>query len=161
MGQSSNFTAPDYHGERQPLRKEIRQQRAGGDVARLELDFHGVEAVSHILDLEQFQIAAGGETEGILLALIDGFRRTDETDLGAGFDFDKDENIPVAADQVDLAAGGFVIAGQHLVTVAAHKSARHALTVGADFRRACQFRRGRPFVSVQMFADELGKGREG
>jgi hypothetical protein len=32
--------------------------------------------------------------------------------------------------------------------VATHESARHALTVGADFRRGRQLRRGRTFVSA-------------
>ena len=100
-------------------------------------------------------------TKGLLLGGIDRLRRTDEVAPGAGFNFDKNQNITVTADQVDLAPCRFVIAGEHPVTVAAHESARHALTVGADLRCGRQLGRGRTFVSVETFADELGKGREG
>ena len=111
--------------------------------------------------VEQFEIAARGMAKGLLLGGIDRLRRTDEIDPGAGFDFDKNQDIAVAADQVDLAPGRLVIAGQHPVTVAAQESGGHALTVGADLRRRRQPGRRPAFVSAQTFADELGKVREG
>jgi hypothetical protein len=150
-------------GKRKVLRKIIRQQRTGGDNARVEPDFHRVEAVTDFpaLAVEQFEITAGGGAQGLLLGGIDRLRRTDDIDLGAGLHFDKNQDIAVTADQVDLAPGRLVIADQHPVTVAVEEGRSHALTVDADLRRGRQPGRGRAFVSVQTFADELGKGREG
>ena len=111
--------------------------------------------------VEEFEIAAGGMTKGLLLGGTDRLRRSAEIDLGAGLDFDKNQDIAVTADQVDLAPGRLVIAGEHPVAVAAQESRGYALTVGADLPRGRQPGRGRTFVSAQTFADELGKGREG
>src|SRR5277367_1246617 len=114
-----------------------------------------------ILLVEEFEVAAGGFAKGLLFALVDRLRRRDDIAIGAGFDFDKNQDVAVTADQVDLAARRFVIAGEHLVTVPSYESGRDALAVGADFRGGRELRRGRAFVSAQTFADELGKGREG
>jgi len=114
-----------------------------------------------VLPVEQFEVVAGGVMKGFLLGGIDRLRRTDEIDLGTGFDLDKNQDIAVTANQVDFAPSCLVIASEHPVTVAAQESGRHALTVGADLSRRRQPGRGRTFVSVQTFVDELGKGREG
>jgi len=52
-------------------------------------------------------------TQGLLLALVDGFGRADQIAPGAGFNFHKNQDIAMTADQVDLAIGDFVVAGQH------------------------------------------------
>lgn len=80
---------------------------------------------------------------------------------GAGFDFNKNQDVVVTADQVDFAPGCLVIADQHPITVTAYESGRNAFSVSADLRRGRQLGRGRTFVSVETFADVLGKVREG
>ena len=99
--------------------------------------------------------------KGVFLALVDRFRRTDEIASGAGLDLDKNQDVVMTADEVDLAAGHFVIAGQDAITMTAQEAGRDALTISPDLRRRRQLGRGRAFVSAQTFADELGKVREG
>ena len=134
----------------QPLSKEIRQQRTGGDIARFEPDFHRVKTVTDFSAraVEKFQVAAGGVTKGVLLAGIDGLRGTAKGLARAGADLDKNQDIAVAAHQVDLAIDHFVIAGQHLVTVAAQEAGRDAFTIIPDLSRRRQPRRRNALVSA-------------
>ena len=148
-------------GKRELLGKVIWDKCADGNSACLELDFHRIEAISDVLVVEEFEIAAGGLTKGLLLAGINRLSGTDNFDLTAGFHLDKNQDIAVTADQIDLALCRFVIAGEYPVTVTTHESARHTLAIGADLRCGRQPRRRRTFVSAETFADELGKGREG
>ena len=85
-------------------------------------------------------------TKGVLLALVDRFRRTDEIASGAGLDLDKNQDVVMTADEVDLAAGHFVIAGQEAVPLATQEAGRDALTISPDLRRRRQLGRGRSFV---------------
>jgi hypothetical protein len=93
-----------------------------------------------ILVVEELEIAVSGVAKGLLLALVNRLHRRDDIDSGAGLHLDKDEGVAVTADQVDLAARRFVIAGQDLVTVPAQESRRDPFTIIPDFRRRQQRR---------------------
>jgi len=131
-----------------PLGKKIGDERTGGNRPRLELDFHRVEAMDEIVTVEQFEIAVGGATKRFFLAGVDGISRSDDGVCGAGFDFDEDEHIAVTANQVDLAARGFVITGQDLVAVTSDEGGGDPLTIIPDLRRRQQLGRRSALVSA-------------
>jgi len=143
------------------LNEVILHQRALGNIPRFEPDLHRIEAVAYLLVFQQIEVAPGGMTKRFFFPGINRLGRPDEVDLRAGFDFDKDEKLAMTANEVDFTTRRFEIARQHPVTVTAQERARDALTIIPRLLRPRQPGRRRGFVSAQMFADVLGKVREG
>ena len=125
-------------------------------MAGLEHDLDGVEAIIDVVALEEFQVTAGGVTEGFLLVGADGLDGATEVIAGAGADFDEDEGVLVATDQVDFAADDEVVFSEDFVAVASQKSRGNALTIVPDLLRCRQRRRRRARGSVETIYDGLG-----
>jgi len=134
--------------------EEIGEERAGGNGARTEHDFHGVEAKMEVVASEDFEVAAGGVAEGLALVGADGLDRTTKVLPRAGADLDKDEDLAAAADEVDFAPGGLEVAGEDTVAVTAEVGGGDALTVLPDLRGGLQPGRGRSHAPVETIGDE-------
>ena len=130
------------------LNEVILHQRALGNIPRFEPDLHRIEAVAYLLVFQQIEVAPGGMTKRFFFPGINRLGRPDKVDLRAGFDFDEDEHIAVTANQVDLAARGFVITGQDLVAVTSDEGGGDPLTIIPDLRRRQQLGRRSALVSA-------------
>jgi hypothetical protein len=99
-------------------------------LAGLEDDLDGIETIVDLIGMiETSKITFGGETKRFLLAQIDGFHRPAEGHPGAGADLDKNEDVAVPADEIDLALLGQEIPVENAIAVAAEKSGRDPLTI--------------------------------
>ena len=88
--------------------------------------------------IQEFEITLSGVAQSLLFTRVDHLGRLAEVGAGAGLHLDKDQNVPMPANQVNFPAGNAVVAQKHPVSLAAQEGRRHALTVGARFRRRRQ-----------------------
>jgi len=70
-----------------------------------------------IVAFQEFKVVTSRITQGVLLGCADGFDGTAEISTGAGADFDEDEDVAMAADQIEFAPGGAIVTCKYTVTV--------------------------------------------
>jgi hypothetical protein len=88
-----------------------------GDLAVDEEDFHHIKAIGDRRVIDLPKILRGGADERAAFAIVHGAAGAGPTADSAGFDFNKDEGIAVAKDQVDLAVFAGEIGGEELEAV--------------------------------------------
>lgn len=107
-----------------------------GDLAVDEEDFHHIKAVRNGRVIDLPEILRGSADEGTAFAIVHGAAGAGPTADRAGFDFNKDEGIAVAKDQVDLAVFAGEIGGEELQAVMFEVTAGSVFTEDAVLQMA-------------------------
>lgn len=107
--------------------EDFAVRRAGGG----EADFDDIEAGGDGVVAEFLEVSLGGAEDAALFAVVNGVCGALKGGGVAGFDFDKDEGVLVAADEVDFAPFGAVVADEDLVAGAAEGAGGGAFAEGA------------------------------
>jgi hypothetical protein len=115
--------------------EQVFDERAGRRFTLREPDFHGVEPVVDITVIKLREVPVGGVTERLLLGRPDRLGGTAEIVAAPRAHLDEDEHPALAADQVDLAVLGAVVAKKNAVAARAQERGGNALTMRSPRRR--------------------------